>query len=986
LPPAAKVEGAAPTPWGLQPGQRVASRYTVLDLLGRGSVGVVLSAYDTRLDRRVALKLLHAHGASPESGARLLREAQAMARLSHPNVVAVYDAGTLDGDTVFIAMEYVAGGTLREWVKASSRGIPEVLKAYVAAGRGLAAAHTVGLIHRDFKPDNVLVGKDGRVRVTDFGLAREERSPTGPPMPEGVEEPERLWEASLTVRGAAVGTPKYMAPELWSGHAADVRTDVYSFCVALYEALHGEPPFPGTHKARLQAQREGRVAAPPEKTAVPTWLRRVVLWGLEPDAENRPPHMPALLRALEDDPRVRRRARLRAAAVTLLVVGIAGAVGWARSRSQEARCENAERHLTGIWDQDVRLNVRRALVGANVSYAPDVADRVDDELERYAHQWVGMRHEVCQALQEQGATQPRGLLLLEEYCLERRRSQLHALTTMLAQSPDANVVRQALQATAALPPLTYCADEKALTSAVPPPEDPEKRRRVEHLELRVDGLEASLIAGKYTEGATVAPGLIDDVTREGYVPLLARVLYLRGLIEDRQGHYAEAEKQFRQAATTAARARDVETLAQAWGSRFFEVGRRLGRTQEAEAMVPQVEDALELSVDDGVRASVLVNLGDVFANQGKYAEAQARLEQAILLRQKKLGPSHPQVAQAIKTLGNLLVDEGNYSEAKVRFEQALAIWEQAFGHAHPDVGMCLNNLGKTLMELGRYAEARAQLERALALFELSLGPEHLDLTLTLNNLGDALSAQGRYPEALAYFERALKTREKALGPNHPRVAASLVYVGSVGLAQGRYAEARAAMERALAIEEKALGPLNPQLAEVLDHLGEAFFAEGRYSEAQRHFERAVLLRKTGPSPLHPELGTSLIWLGRSLTMLHQPQAAQESLSKGRTLYEHLLGPTHPKLAVALLGSAELLRKQDRPGEAVPLLERALLLDQGGRRAELQWELAQALFEIGQERPRALVLGKQSWLEWHKRNHPRQEEVARWLNLHGVPLR
>ena len=235
---------------GLEQGSRL-DRFVVVEKLGEGGMGVVIAAYDPDLDRKVAIKLLRAGawdtGVSSEGRQRLLREAQAMAKLSHPNVVVVHGVGTM-GSQVYIAMEYVDGCTLGEWLKQDKRSWPLVVDMFCRAGRGLVAAHAAGLIHRDFKPDNVLVGKDGRVRVTDFGIVG-----TAGTMSEGTGRPGAGELASrstplstpLTSAGVLLGTPIYMAPEQLERAPVDASADQFSFCVALYEALYGERPFAG---------------------------------------------------------------------------------------------------------------------------------------------------------------------------------------------------------------------------------------------------------------------------------------------------------------------------------------------------------------------------------------------------------------------------------------------------------------------------------------------------------------------------------------------------------------------------------------------------------------------------------------------------------------------------------------------------------------------------------------------------------------------
>ena len=223
----------------LAPGSRV-DRYQILGAVGRGGMGEVYAAYHPDLDRKIALKVVHEAGAeSAERRARLLREARAIARLSHPNVVVVHDAGTVDG-RVYIAMEFVEGETVDAWLRAGSRGWREVVDVFIAAARGLAAAHAAGIVHRDFKPQNVMIGRDGTVRVMDFGLARLAEEPPDCPDVGATGPATRPRDGDED--GRAVGTPAYMAPEQFRGEAIDARADQFSFCVALHEALFGIRP------------------------------------------------------------------------------------------------------------------------------------------------------------------------------------------------------------------------------------------------------------------------------------------------------------------------------------------------------------------------------------------------------------------------------------------------------------------------------------------------------------------------------------------------------------------------------------------------------------------------------------------------------------------------------------------------------------------------------------------------------------------------
>ncbi|NVB82652.1 MAG: protein kinase [Kofleriaceae bacterium] len=314
-------------------GDRV-GRYLVLSSLGAGGMGVVFAAYDPQLDRKVALKLLRANLAganAKEARTRLKREAQAIAQLNHPNVVGVYDVGTTDAGDVYIAMEFIEGDTLTTWLKRWPRTWREILEVFHQAARGLMAAHSVGLLHRDFKPDNVLVGADGRVRVTDFGLARSvflDDSARGPitASPSGSQKPAdgSPLQVDLTATGTVLGTPRYMPPEQLTGPSIDARADQFSFSVALYEALWGKHPLPGATSVSM-LEHGDRAIAPPENSKVPASIVRAVMRGLEKERSKRFPTLSALVHELTP-PQQRSPVRvIAAAAIGALLVGGAAA-------------------------------------------------------------------------------------------------------------------------------------------------------------------------------------------------------------------------------------------------------------------------------------------------------------------------------------------------------------------------------------------------------------------------------------------------------------------------------------------------------------------------------------------------------------------------------------------------------------------------------------------------------------------------------------
>ncbi|HEX8703798.1 MAG TPA: serine/threonine-protein kinase [Myxococcaceae bacterium] len=993
----------------LMPGNTLAGRYTVLDKLGQGGMGVVVAAYDARLDRRVALKLLRRleRGEGEElEEAWLVREAQAMAKLSHPNVVAVYDAGTLEDGSIFIAMEYIQGQNLRRWRNQEPRAWRQVLEAYVAAGRGLAAAHAAGLIHRDFKADNVLVGQDGRVRVTDFGLARTqsaaESGGQAPALPRPSQEPvapsrarastdlmetarpSGSWTSAPTLPGLFMGTPAYMAPELFRGSPADLRTDLFAFCASLYEALFGQLPFKGSSPTDFtRAQLEGKVATPPEASEVPAWVTRTVLWGLQPEPARRPPSMEALLAALQKDPEVKRRMLLRRGTVGLTMVGLAALAvwGWTRQQTPVSDCASVQRQLDGVWDAGVKARVREAMLGSQLSYAPDTFSRVSTVLDDYAEGWVTQRREVCEFARQQ-AIQAQGLSVRREYCLERRRSQLRALTELLARAPDRELVPKAVQVAQSLPPLEYCADVKALTAAVPPPEDPALRVKAESLQQELDGLEALLDAGKYKDALARADTLLSQAGQVGHMPLHARALFLAALARDGTGDYKGAEDLARQASVLAARSKELVVAARASGLVLFLTGYRQARHQDATLLKLGVDMAVELVDDDLIRANAFNTQGILLSVQGRYEEARQQYERAVALREKVLGPEHPVVTPSLNNLGNVLEEMGRYEESRRMHERVLAIREKVLGPQHPDMASALGNLGNVLTSLGRYEEALAKHERALAVREQALGAEHPLVANTLTNLSDSLRTLGRYEESQRMIERALAIQEKALGAEHPRIAVTLYSFGLVLEGLGQYEQARQEYERTLAIQEKALGAEHGDLGDPLSGLGRLAEAQGRYEEARQKYERALALREKGLGAEHVQVANSLNELSSVLTVLKRYEEAERLSARARAVMEKALGPGHPELADSLLVAGRLRLARGKPEEAVPLLEQALAISSPQLRARSQFSLAQALWAVGKERPRAVALATQAREYWQGLGHPGLSEASRWLTAHA----
>lgn len=362
--------GDAPGP--LPAGEpRYVGRYMVVDTLGIGGMGVVYRAFDPDLARLIALKLVRREQARPIDTARLRREARAAARLSHPNVVGVYDVGVVDGE-LYIAMELVEGCSLHDWLRARPRALTEILDVFVQAAHGLAAAHERGLVHRDFKPPNVLIGDDGRVRVADFGLARLVSGESAPPD----DMPLAVSDARLTITGRLVGTPRYMAPEQLGENPVDHRADQFAFCVALYEAVTGRRPFAGGDARALFANlRKGNLRPFPDSDRTPEWLRALIVRGLSLAPDDRYPSMHELTDELTRDRQADRRAALdgSTSAEPMLAAFPPPEDGAASARVHELRLELEEAwQLKRDGALDDALSLARRVTGAahRLDYLP----------------------------------------------------------------------------------------------------------------------------------------------------------------------------------------------------------------------------------------------------------------------------------------------------------------------------------------------------------------------------------------------------------------------------------------------------------------------------------------------------------------------------------------------------------------------------------------------------------------------------------------
>jgi tRNA A-37 threonylcarbamoyl transferase component Bud32/tetratricopeptide (TPR) repeat protein len=752
-------------------------RFVVLGLVGRGAMGEVYGAYDPDLDRKIAIKLVRARadrgGDTVDGRTRLMREAQATAKISHPNVVIVYDAGTF-GDRVFIAMEFIEGHTLRYWLQEKERPWREILDAFLAAGRGLAAAHDKELVHRDFKPDNVMVATGGQVRVMDFGLARIadggagsepatsdarlrlpsdaedgrfdlEATPIlgGPPVDDSIATGTMTlaFRDKITATGALLGTPAYMSPEQFQGRPADARSDQFSFCVALFEAIHGERPFSGRTLAELANNVvEGRLAESPGGGRVSGWLRKVLERGLRADPEERFPSMNALLTELE-----KRQ--------------VAGPLGFARGAAAK---------LAGVWEAPVaghpvetpqKEAIRRAFLATDKVYAAAAFAGVSAALDRYAHRWSELYVEVCEATHVRGE-QSAEVLDLRMACLQEGLDDLKALCRLF-RAATADVVGKAVSAANALGMLERVQDVKLLRALVRPPDDAVTRDAVDDLRLRLVELRALVRVGKYVDGLKVVAPLVEDARRVGYSPILAEALFVQGTLQIESAEVRIDAFTLEDAVWTAELARHDEVAAAAASHLVFLMGYQQERFEVGEIWSRHAHAVLRRMGPghDQLWGWYFNNRATMRERQGRLAEAISDDRLAIEAKERAFGPDSPDLAITVGNLANHLCFRGDFQEAYEVSTRALAMLTASLGPDHPATAILEGNHGQFLCRLARFEEALQSASRALVVMERETDPRGLLVTFPLRTIGLSLLGLGRCAEGVVVLERAVALRE-----------------------------------------------------------------------------------------------------------------------------------------------------------------------------------------------------------------------------------
>jgi tetratricopeptide (TPR) repeat protein/predicted Ser/Thr protein kinase len=884
-------------------GTRV-GRYVVLEPVGSGGMGIVYAAYDPKLDRKVALKLVRTDADVPGTARqqRLLQEAQALARLSHPHVVSVYDAGSHLVDQVFLAMEFVDGGTLRDWLKEGGRSCRDTVQLFLQAGRGLAAAHAAGLVHRDFKPDNVLLGTDGRVRVTDFGLALLHAD-------EGREGAESVRGSAVTVASGApvAGTRGYQAPEVLAGRPADARADQFSFCVALYEALYGRRPFDDGF---------GGPPAPPRDVHVPTRVRRVLLRGLSLEPRERYPSLDALVHELARDVGATHARRLGIAGLVLAVLTGVGFFPYVRWREGRACAETAS--VTGLWDDTRRDAAAQAFAALSKPFATEAWKRAEPVLDAYAGAWAAQTRDNCEATRVH-ETQPEAQYHQRATCLERRRDELRALGDLLAQA-DEEVARRAMQAVQSLSPVTQCGP------LAPTPTNPTRDAEASAPTLWAQVARARVLrgAGRYAQGMALAQEVVERAVPGS--SLQAEALLWLGVLQELAGDARASEKSLNEALLAAERSRQRELEAAAWIHLVNTVGVQQGRIEDGERYARHADAVLE-SLGRPARLEMALSLyvGQLSWRAGKAAEALQHLERTLALQEKELGPEHVDLALTLNIMAVVQKGQTRFAEARVSSQRALALREKLLGPEHPEVAASLHVLGSIVREMEDLPTALALTQRALTLRERALGPEHPEVASSANNLAIILTELGRLEESRPPLLRALAIRERVLGPEHADVGTTLNGLGVLAFLRHENEEALRFFERSLAIKEKSLGKAHPSTAYAVCNIAIVLHRLGREQEALAWHQRALELRIKAFGERHDDVAFSFSERGDVYRALGRLGEAWDDYARALRIYREQGREQVSTASAPLRGMAEVHLARGKATEAAALFEQALRL-------------------------------------------------------------
>jgi tetratricopeptide (TPR) repeat protein len=857
-----------------EPEDRAFGRYRLIETVGRGGMGTVWRAHDGKLGREVALKLLHEGALRRPLRAKrqLLAEAALMAKLDHPNVVRIYDVGEHEGE-LYLAMELVRGKTLRRWQQDDARGWEPLLDAYLAAGSGLAAAHHASLVHGDFKPDNVLVGDDGRVLVTDFAMTRhivEARrelelavAELDTPGDSGDDDTHAGSSTSGSHAPLVRGTPAYMAPEQFDGRIADARSDQFAFCVALWEALAGRRPFVGRTWALLRAAIE-RGPEPPERRIGPRMLWAALERGLVVDPAQRWPSLDELLDALR---RARQPARGRGGALlglgTLVLAGVALLPGLLAApppshavspAPQQCTAEQAQTEMATSWSDVQRGAITTAFRATELPHAEAATTQTLAQLDAWTRAWVDARTAACSTSDPEQAR-------LQLVCLDRSRANFAALVEVLGET-NPSTVDAAGELIEALPRVDSCATYRL-------PEADQSRSSTElaareALAQQRDRLEILWTVGRVDEALVLADALMREAELRGASDYVAEAQLFRGLLRLDTGEHELALDELLRAALRAREAELVELELEAWLAMADAESRVSG--QHADRWLDIAALLLARTSSPELEFDYLTIRGLVARSQGRLDDSLEWFERA---REYVASFAEARPQRYVKSLHNVavaLVELDELDRALPLMREALALAEQIWPAEFPELGVMLNGLANVEKNLGETAAAYADFQRAHARLSKAYGPEHLYVRTVESQLALCEAELGRCESARARLDALLELLRD--DPNAVWLLPNALAWRAM-LCQTLEPSSRAWADEALARAKDTFPPGSLQIAKIESHrawimlaLGDVEAAEQGFASARTSFEVELPERHLDRLATLAGLGIAWVELGR----------------------------------------------------------------------------------------------------------------------------
>lgn len=786
-------------------------RYVLVEELGAGGIGVVIKAYDPKLDRAIALKLLHRSNLDDDARARFEREAQAIARLRHTNVVTVYDVGEHDGEP-YLAMELIRGGSLAGWLSAERRSTPDILRVFRLAAHGLIAAHDQGIVHRDFKPANVLLDEDGSVKVADFGLARSVGAVEPPSSQETSESPSL--ELTLTRTGTVLGTPAYMAPEQLAGSAVDARADQYSFCVSLYEALVGARPEP-----------DAGLTFPAGR--VPLRLQRALRRGLASNPAARFGSMHDLVAAMSSSGR---RTSVIAAVGALAVT--AAAVSYGAYTDRPAACANLGEQIERLWTAETRAAIAPPFTEGHPQ-GPQIAERLVATVDRAVAAWTRERTNACLATTR--GEQSSDMLDRRMLCYERQLTTLTAYVDAWKSGPDVSGIENSVSRFEAAFDLAECGADRLLAA----PEQPTTPEAKAVMQL-VDRARAQRLLRHRERTIELAEEAVAAARALGADAILAEALFQQAQALQSMQRDEQSLEPLHEATGAASRAGHQRLLILVIGDLAFTLAEKLGRVDEG-VRLGRVAFAMSLAFPDDLelRARVSADLGLALQRAARLDESETYLRIA-LDAQRQLDRPYD-LFQALNGVGNTLRDRGKLNEAEPLFVEAVELIERLEGRSTRFSRAALNNLASVYSERGERARAIPIYHRIAEEELAAFGPRSAELFFPYANLALDYLATEQPDRALEHALEVIALYEGLQRTEHPFLARGCIYAARAHLERGEPQPALDYLERAQRIVLAANGEPTTDVTDTYEYQGVALLQQGDVRRARRAFETALAL-------------------------------------------------------------------------------------------------------------------------------------------------